>query len=69
MKIYNGTIISCDRENRVHNYLVEDRGRILYAGAGLPAAYEGAPLERSGERGPASLLRGYPPALRLLRPV
>ena len=50
MKIYNGTIISCDRENHVHNYLVEDKGRILYAGSELPAAYKGAPLERLGER-------------------
>src|SRR3989338_6562888 len=50
MKIYNGTIISCDRENHVHNYLVEDKGRILYAGADLPDAYKGAPLERLGER-------------------
>lgn len=50
MKIYNGTIISCDGENRVHKYLVEDRGRILFAGAELPAAYRGAPLEALGER-------------------
>ena len=50
MKIYNGTIISCDRENHVHNYLVEDKGRILYAGADVPDAYKGAPLERLGER-------------------
>lgn len=50
MKIYSGTIISCDRDNHVHNYLVEDKGRILYAGAELPAAYKGAPLEALGER-------------------
>ncbi|MBI4350832.1 MAG: amidohydrolase family protein [Elusimicrobia bacterium] len=50
MKIYNGTIISCDRENRVHKYLVEDKGRIVYAGAELPAAYKGAPQTALGER-------------------
>ncbi len=50
MKIYSGAIISCDRENRVHKYLVEDKGRILYAGAELPAEYKGAPLEQLGER-------------------
>ena len=50
MKVYNGTIISCDRENRVHKYLVEDKGRILYTGAELPAAYQGAPLEALGAR-------------------
>lgn len=50
MKIYKGAIISCDLENRVHKYLVEDTGRILYAGAELPAAYRGAPMEDLGER-------------------
>ena len=50
MKIYHGTIITCDREDHVHNYLVEDKGRILYAGAELPAAYRGAPVEALGGR-------------------
>lgn len=50
MKIYSGTIISCDRDDHVHNYLVEDKGKILYAGAELPAAYKGAPLEKLGGR-------------------
>ncbi len=50
MKIYNGAIITCDREDHVHNYLVEDKGRILYAGAELPAAYRGAPVEALGGR-------------------
>ncbi len=48
MKVYNGTIISCDKEGRVHKYLVEDKGRILYAGAELPAEYKGLPLEPLG---------------------
>ncbi|MDD5208352.1 MAG: amidohydrolase family protein [Elusimicrobiales bacterium] len=50
MKIYSGAIISCDRENRVHKYLVEDKGRILYAGDELPAAYRGARTEALGAR-------------------
>lgn len=50
MKIYNGSIISCDSGNRVHKYLAEDKGRILYAGDELPATYKGAPLEKLGER-------------------
>lgn len=50
MKIYSGTIISCDRDDHVHNYLVEDRGKIIYAGAELPAEYKGAPLEKLGGR-------------------
>ena len=50
MKIYSGAIVSCDPKNSVHKYLVEDKGRILYAGAGLPAAYRGAPVETLGGR-------------------
>ena len=50
MKVYNGAIVSCDQNNNVHNYLVEDKGRILYAGTELPAAYRGAPLEALGGR-------------------
>ncbi|MFA6434531.1 MAG: amidohydrolase family protein [Elusimicrobiales bacterium] len=50
MKIYNGAIISCDGKNSVHRFLVEDKGRILYVGAELPAAYRGAPQEALGSR-------------------
>jgi len=50
MKTYEGAIISCDRENHVYRYLVEDKGRIRYAGDELPAAYQGAPREVLGER-------------------
>ena len=50
MKTYEGAIISCDRENHVYRYLVEDKGRIRYAGDDLPAAYQGAPREVLGER-------------------
>ena len=50
MKTYEGTIISCDRENHVYRYLVEDRGRILHVGDALPAEYEGSPREVLGGR-------------------
>ena len=50
MKTYEGAIISCDRENHVYRYLVEDKGRILHLGNELPAAYQGAPREVLGER-------------------
>jgi len=29
MKAYDGIIISCDRDDSVHRYLVEDKGRIV----------------------------------------
>ena len=50
MKTYEGTIISCDRDDRVYRYLVEDGGRILWVGNDLPPAYQGAPREVLGER-------------------
>ncbi len=50
MKTYEGTLISCDKENHVYRYLVEDRGRILHVGDVLPAEYEGSPREVLGGR-------------------
>jgi predicted amidohydrolase YtcJ len=32
MKIYHGDIITCDRQNRVYQYLAEENGRILHVG-------------------------------------
>jgi len=41
MKIFQGTIITCDWEGSVVNYLVEDQGKIVYTGNQLPEAYTG----------------------------
>jgi hypothetical protein len=48
MKIYEGTIIACDRDSHVYRHLVEDRGKILHVGDDLPEAYRGAPREALG---------------------
>jgi predicted amidohydrolase YtcJ len=45
MKIYHGSIVTCDRQNRVFEYLVETDGRILHIGNELPPE-----LARAGER-------------------
>jgi predicted amidohydrolase YtcJ len=45
MKIFHGDIVACDRDNRVFEYLVENNGRILYAGNELPAEFA-----RKGDR-------------------
>ena len=45
MKIYEGTVISCDADDHVHRYLVEDQGRILHVGNDLPEQYGDAPRE------------------------
>jgi len=50
MKTYEGAIICCDRESHVYRYLVEDKGRILHVGNGLPEAYQGATREILGEK-------------------
>ncbi len=39
MKVYEGAILTCDADNRVMRYLVEDHGRILYTGNILPEEY------------------------------
>jgi len=45
MKIYHGSIVTCDRQNHVYEYLVEEDGRILHVGDELPPE-----LARGGER-------------------
>lgn len=39
MKVYRGTIISADADNGIYNYLVEDKGKIVFVGNELPAKY------------------------------
>ncbi|WP_411336623.1 amidohydrolase [Ruminococcus gauvreauii] len=40
MICYEGTIITCNENNAIAGYLVEDGGKILYAGDTLPAQYQ-----------------------------
>jgi predicted amidohydrolase YtcJ len=44
MRVYEGTVITCDDTGSVARYLVEDRGKIAYVGNELPERYA------SGER-------------------
>ena len=50
MKIYEGTIITCDKEDHVYKYLVEDAGKILYVGNEVPEEYRKAPGMKLGDR-------------------
>lgn len=50
MKVYNGTILTCDAHDRVCQFLVEDHGRIVYVGNDLPAVYGNAPQIKLGEK-------------------
>lgn len=50
MKIYKGTILTCDVYNTVAKYLVEHNGRILYVGNTLPTKFLKSPVLQLGER-------------------
>ncbi len=39
MQIFHGTIITCDADNNVFQYLVEEKGKIVYVGNKLPKEY------------------------------
>lgn len=41
MNVFQGTIITCDKNDSVCQYLVEENGRIAYAGDNLPEKYSG----------------------------
>jgi len=50
MKVYHGIILTCDRENRVYRYLVEDKGVIRFTGDSLPSEYAGSPVMELGDQ-------------------
>ena len=50
MKIYHGSIITCDASDSVFSYLVEDKGKILYTGNTLPDEYKSIPLRELGTK-------------------
>ena len=39
MTVYEGSILTCDAQDHVYRYLVEDGGRIVHVGDELPAKY------------------------------
>ncbi|MFU8795105.1 MAG: amidohydrolase family protein, partial [Dethiobacteria bacterium] len=41
MRVFQGNIISCDKNNSVYEFLVEEDGRIIYVGDKLPASCTG----------------------------
>lgn len=49
MKVYKGAILTCDSQNTVAKYLVEQKGRIVYVGDELPEKYAAALECGSGE--------------------
>ena len=50
MKVYEGSVVTCDAAGSVARFLVEDGGKIAFVGNDLPGKYAGAPKERLLER-------------------
>ena len=50
MKVYHGTIITCDKYNTIANYLVEKNGKIVHIGDDLPAIYDIYPIIELNDR-------------------
>ena len=50
MKIYEGSILTCDSQDRVCRYLVEDGSRIVYVGDELPAKFASGSRVKLGDR-------------------
>lgn len=50
MTVYEGTIITCDKNNSVFRFLVEDKGRIEYTGDNLPEKYSRTDRVNLGRR-------------------
>jgi predicted amidohydrolase YtcJ len=39
MQVFHGNIITCDSKNSVYQYLIEDKGRVLFTGDALPEEF------------------------------
>lgn len=50
MKIYKGSILTCDVQDHVYQYLAEENGRIVYVGDDLPKEYAEVPQVELGDR-------------------
>lgn len=50
MKVYEGTIVTCDSKNTVCKFLVEDKGKIIFVGDVLPEEYKEIQSEKLGEK-------------------
>ena len=50
MNVYEGSILTCDAQDHVYRYLVEDGGRIVHVGDELPAKYASFTRLQLGDR-------------------
>ena len=50
MKVYEGNILTCDKDNHVYKYLVEDQGMIRYVGDTLDKQYINNDIIKLGDK-------------------
>jgi predicted amidohydrolase YtcJ len=50
MKLYEGSVVTCDEKNNVYRYLVEESGLIVFTGNELPEQYSHLPKIELGKR-------------------
>ena len=50
MQVFHGTIITCDKDNHVFSYLVEDNGKIVHVGNKLPEIYANSKQVELGKK-------------------
>ena len=50
MKVYEGTILTVDKDDSVVKFLVEDAGKIVFVGDELPTSYENAERIKLGKK-------------------
>ena len=50
MRVYEGSILTCDKQDHVYRYLAVEGGRIVHVGDDLPAKYASWPREKLGDR-------------------
>ena len=50
MRVYEGNILTCDAQDHVYRFLVEDAGKIVYVGNDLPAKYTSGTHVKLGSR-------------------
>lgn len=50
MKIYHGNVLTCDSENNIYQYLVEENGTIAFVGNELPAEYQDSHVTELGSK-------------------
>ena len=80
MRVYHGDIVTVNSNDDVFQYLVENRGRIIYVGNDLPAKYSKAEVIELGTRALippfadthqhlASFSALYPPSKKAIAPT